>query len=303
MEQPFAIGYTGSHVDTGTRYCVLGNGYRWYNPALMRFMSSDDWSPFGPGGINPYVYCMDDPINASDPSGHAPWGWLGKMTRRLRAALPDGSIDAENSALHSKSSSSTLAKFFGHHRPERSGSMRSDRVPIVAAYREEEAAREALENYLAVDEQAEQAWAERMRRVPAQAAAAAQAAELCDTAKAAAHAEWQRRLDFVFDATQSTLSEIEQSRPRLERSHSLYSRYPNTGLDAVGPQRLWHEHFVFLIRRMNDRHASWISDEIRAAMPGRIRGDMEDTLKAMMRDRPQPQRMGMQAAFDITSPN
>jgi hypothetical protein len=27
-------------------------------------------SPFGRGGINPYVYCEGDPINNTDPSGH-----------------------------------------------------------------------------------------------------------------------------------------------------------------------------------------------------------------------------------------
>ena len=36
----------------------------------MRFNSPDSMSPFGQGGVNPYAYCEDDPINHSDPSGH-----------------------------------------------------------------------------------------------------------------------------------------------------------------------------------------------------------------------------------------
>src|SRR5207253_5785373 len=48
-------------------------------PTLMRFHSPDSLSPFGAGGINPYVYCAGDPINFVDPTGHANRGvnWMG----------------------------------------------------------------------------------------------------------------------------------------------------------------------------------------------------------------------------------
>jgi RHS repeat-associated protein len=68
LEQPFAIGYIGSPADSSTGCRVLGNGYRWYDPALMRFASSDSWSPFDVGGIHPYAYCRDDPINYPEPA-------------------------------------------------------------------------------------------------------------------------------------------------------------------------------------------------------------------------------------------
>jgi RHS repeat-associated protein len=42
-------------------------GARWYDPYVMRFISED---PLGlAGGINPYVYANNDPINGFDPSG------------------------------------------------------------------------------------------------------------------------------------------------------------------------------------------------------------------------------------------
>ncbi|WP_437806038.1 RHS repeat-associated core domain-containing protein [Sorangium sp. So ce1078] len=64
------LGYHGERQDPVTGTTHLGNGYRAYNPVLMRFNTPDDWSPFGAGGINRYAYCVGDPINRVDPSGH-----------------------------------------------------------------------------------------------------------------------------------------------------------------------------------------------------------------------------------------
>ena len=64
------VGYTGAYQDPVTGGYLLGNGYRMYLPELMRFSAPDSMSPFGEGGIHPYAYCEDDPINHADPSGH-----------------------------------------------------------------------------------------------------------------------------------------------------------------------------------------------------------------------------------------
>lgn len=65
-------GFNGERQDPFTGASHLGNGYRAYNPILMRFNCPDSESPFGEGGINPYAYCENDPVNLSDPSGHGP---------------------------------------------------------------------------------------------------------------------------------------------------------------------------------------------------------------------------------------
>ena len=65
-------GFNGERADPFTGHYALGNGYRAFNPVLMRFNNPDTLSPFGRGGVNAYAYCLGDPVNRSDPSGHSP---------------------------------------------------------------------------------------------------------------------------------------------------------------------------------------------------------------------------------------
>ncbi|MFJ4455073.1 RHS repeat-associated core domain-containing protein [Pseudomonas sp. NPDC089392] len=67
---PF-LGFNGQWLDSSTEGYALGNGYRLYNPALLRFHSPDELSPFDRGGINCYAYCEGDPTNNTDPTGHS----------------------------------------------------------------------------------------------------------------------------------------------------------------------------------------------------------------------------------------
>ncbi|WP_268744425.1 RHS repeat-associated core domain-containing protein [Pseudomonas syringae USA007] len=64
---------------------MLGNGYRAYNPVLMRFHSPDSWSPFGEGGVNAYTYGEGDSVNGVDPTGHIN---IGKFFRRVFGMKP-----------------------------------------------------------------------------------------------------------------------------------------------------------------------------------------------------------------------
>lgn len=66
------LGFNGERPDRLTGCYILGNGYRAFSPVLMRFISSDDLSPFGKGGLNAYAYCLGNPVKYSDPSGRSP---------------------------------------------------------------------------------------------------------------------------------------------------------------------------------------------------------------------------------------
>ena len=66
------LGFNGQLLDRMILGYWLGNGHRSYAPSLMRFISSDQLSPFGEGGLNSYAYCAGDPINWVDPTGKAP---------------------------------------------------------------------------------------------------------------------------------------------------------------------------------------------------------------------------------------
>ncbi|QPC87759.1 hypothetical protein GA830_14155 [Mesorhizobium sp. NBSH29] len=95
------LGFNGQLHEAHTRWQLLGNGHRVYNPTLMRFHSPDTVSPFGAGGINSYAYTHGDPVNLVDPSGKTALSVLmsaiGKFKlslRRMRLAgmfesLPD----------------------------------------------------------------------------------------------------------------------------------------------------------------------------------------------------------------------
>lgn len=77
-------GFNGELQDLLTGHYLLGNGYRAYNPVLMRFNSPDSLSPFGEGGVNAYGYCAGDPANNIDPTGHLPKPRPYALQRPLR---------------------------------------------------------------------------------------------------------------------------------------------------------------------------------------------------------------------------
>jgi RHS repeat-associated protein len=63
-------GYINERFDpeTGLQYLNA----RYYDPLLARFITPDTWDPEIPGvDINRYAYAGNDPVNQSDPNGHA----------------------------------------------------------------------------------------------------------------------------------------------------------------------------------------------------------------------------------------
>jgi RHS repeat-associated protein len=77
------LGFNGERPDPVTGHYLLGNGYRAFNPVLMRFNSPDSWSPFGKGGLNPYAYCLNDPVNRRDPNAHVSFKAVGILLRSI----------------------------------------------------------------------------------------------------------------------------------------------------------------------------------------------------------------------------
>jgi RHS repeat-associated protein len=102
------LGFNGERPDAVTGHYLLGNGYRAFNPVLMRFNSPDSWSPFGKGGLNSYTYCLGDPVNFSDPNGHSlfvatqllRWGRRAatKIVKKSREIVLDESITSQSVA-------------------------------------------------------------------------------------------------------------------------------------------------------------------------------------------------------------
>ena len=88
------LGFNGERPDPMTGCYLLGNGYRAFNPVLMRFNSPDGLSPFDRGGMNSYAYCMGDPVNIDDPDGH---GWFRRFFSRTpsRRASSRGASSAD----------------------------------------------------------------------------------------------------------------------------------------------------------------------------------------------------------------
>lgn len=102
------MGFNGERRDAVTGRYMLGNGYRAFNPVLMRFDIPDSWSPFGKGGFNPYAYCLGDPVNRRDPNGHVSfWDRLiqfagrtpagrGRAVSRLTGSISPGGRTSSN---------------------------------------------------------------------------------------------------------------------------------------------------------------------------------------------------------------
>ncbi|MFJ2332401.1 RHS repeat-associated core domain-containing protein [Pseudomonas helleri] len=100
------LGFNGERADSVTGHYLLGNGYRAFNPVLMRFNSPDSWGPFGRGGINSYGYAGGDPINRVDPSGHfwrALKSWLFKSGSKRSLAVQAAPLIARRKSIDQES--------------------------------------------------------------------------------------------------------------------------------------------------------------------------------------------------------
>lgn len=112
------LGFNGEPPEPVTGWYLLGNGYRPFNPVLMRFTSPDSWSPFGEGGVNAYGYCVGDPVNRVDPTGHTPniikslFRNLG-IIKKSQAVKPEITTFVPAVSIHIKEANYTLVGFHG----------------------------------------------------------------------------------------------------------------------------------------------------------------------------------------------
>ncbi|WP_339477281.1 RHS repeat-associated core domain-containing protein [Pseudomonas sp. RL_5y_Pfl2_73] len=105
------LGFNGERPDLVTGHYLLGNGYRAFNPVLMRFNSPDSLSPFGEGGLNAYGYGVGDPINWTDPTGHTPIPPVsGVLKQIIRPASASKSIAGQSGRVAKNSLKRTSAR-------------------------------------------------------------------------------------------------------------------------------------------------------------------------------------------------
>jgi RHS repeat-associated protein len=116
------LGFNGERSDPVTGCYLMGNGYRAFNPVLMRFNSPDSWSPFGEGGLNAYSYCVGDPLNRSDPSGHiGRWSLisnnLSKIINTAKSTLKNTPSISSSGSLKSRSFSESALNIYEKNGP------------------------------------------------------------------------------------------------------------------------------------------------------------------------------------------
>jgi RHS repeat-associated protein len=88
-------GFIGERPDVETGMLYLNA--RYYDPALGRFISPDDWDPTLPGvGTNRYAYAENDPINKADPNGHT-WNDVKSAISNFFSGFFGGSGSGGNS--------------------------------------------------------------------------------------------------------------------------------------------------------------------------------------------------------------
>jgi RHS repeat-associated protein len=105
-------GYIGERTDPETGLNYLNA--RYYDAALGRFISPDDWDTTLAGvGTNRYAYAGNDPVNKSDPNGHSWASFLNSFFGNSNAPGSGSSgTSADKTEKAVKSGIETLAKAY-----------------------------------------------------------------------------------------------------------------------------------------------------------------------------------------------
>jgi len=108
-ENPFR--YRGYYYDSETGFYYLGS--RYYDPALGRFINADgEISGIGGDvlGYNLYAYCMNNPINMLDETGHWPQWFkdVGNWVKKVSDVVENVAEDIKNFKINNQSEEVTL---------------------------------------------------------------------------------------------------------------------------------------------------------------------------------------------------
>ena len=133
QEVASALGFNGQLREARLGWYLLGNGYRAYNTRLMRFHSPDSWSPFGGGGLNAYMYCVGDPVNRVDPTGHIGDVFKLFVRENIRYRTPQQLAIANAKASARQKAISILSRSSRSVEPS-NPSRQSDAVSVIGGY-------------------------------------------------------------------------------------------------------------------------------------------------------------------------
>jgi RHS repeat-associated protein len=134
-----AVGYTGARRDSESGLLALGNGERFYNPALGRFIQQDRWS--GMAGLaqtlNRYAYGVNNPVRWTDHSGNSPDGMSASDATRIGG----GESSAGEFRADSQMVDDSWARGMAQQNAGRSYEENASEVPFTQVMREQTQAR------------------------------------------------------------------------------------------------------------------------------------------------------------------
>ncbi|MFM9489410.1 MULTISPECIES: RHS repeat-associated core domain-containing protein [Pseudomonas] len=127
------LGFNGELREVKPEWYLLGNGYRAYNPQLMRFQSPDSLSPFEKGGLNAYMYCGGEPVMNSDPTGKSIWAFSRALQRLTERVTNVATQTVKTTAYATKNAINSTTSLIGSSASKMSAALGNAKKSVIAA--------------------------------------------------------------------------------------------------------------------------------------------------------------------------